>query len=330
RAVFIGSFPAIAAATAAFGLLDGTAARFCCMLIAGAGAGAAQTTASVFIVEGRPRSEWGERMGWLRLAFGVGQVAGLAVAAYFAHRLEAGWIVVGVVMAFGTLLAALRLPRIAKAPPTADPTGSARHSLSQALFSQFGVFLLCWLFAMIGLMTFYNVVPLILRAAFDVDPSTTSLVFMAGSAIGAVLYPVCGDLDRRIGSARLLAIGIGVTLIGFLILASATLAHSTTGAVFGCLALVLIATVYPFQYVGATLLAAEIAPGGEGSAMGLFNSGVAAGAVIGAIVPMFLAKVAGYDSLPLFSLGAMIISVAFGLPLLRHLRRSSPQSFALP
>lgn len=117
-------------------------------------------------------------------------------------------------------------------------------------------------------------------------------------------------------------------MIGFVVLASATLLHSNTGAVLGSIALILIATFYPFQYVGATLLAAEIAPGGEGSAMGLFNSGVAAGAVIGAIVPTFLAKAAGYDSLPLFSVGAMIVSVAFGLPLLRHLRRSSPQSFA--
>jgi len=325
RVVFIASFPIIAAASAVFGLVDGTVARFVCMLVAGAGAGAAQTTASMFIVEGRPRSEWGERMGWMRLAFGIGQVAGLAVAAWFAHRLEAGWIVVGVIMACGTILGALRLPRIAKAAPSSET--AARHTVRDAVLSQFGVFLACWLFAMIGLMTFYNVVPLILRAAFDVDPSTTSLVFLAGSAVGAVFYPVCGNLDHRIGSARLLAIGIGTTLIGFVILASATLLHGAAGAVLGSLALVLVATVYPFQYVGATLLAAEIAPGGEGSAMGLFNSGVAAGAVIGAIVPTFLAQAAGYDSLPMFSLGAMIVSAAFGLPLLRHLRRESPQSF---
>lgn len=54
RLVFIASFPIIAAASATFGLVDGTAARFVCMLAAGAGAGAAQTTASMFIVEGRP------------------------------------------------------------------------------------------------------------------------------------------------------------------------------------------------------------------------------------------------------------------------------------
>lgn len=178
RLVFIASFPIIAAASATFGLVDGTAARFVCMLAAGAGAGAAQTTASMFIVEGRPRTEWGERMGWMRLAFGGGQVAGLAVAAWSAHRLEAGWIVVGVIMAFGTVLGALRLPRIPKAV-SASSGPAPRHTLRDAILGQFGVFLACWLFAMIGLMTFYNVVPLILRAAFGVDPSTTSLVFLA-------------------------------------------------------------------------------------------------------------------------------------------------------
>ncbi|MCK0437959.1 MFS transporter [Gordonia alkaliphila] len=326
RLVFLASFPTAAAGSVLFAFAGMTWAMFLCMLLVGASAGAAQTTASMFIVEGRPKQEWPSRMGWLRLAFGAGQVLGLGVAIFFAHQLETGWIVVGVLMLVGTFLGWIHLPRIAHTPPAPEP-GETRRAridadLRSLLLSRFGVFLGCWLFAMIGLMTFYNVVPLILHETFDIDPSTTSLVFLIGSAIGAVLYPVCGTLARRWGSARVLGIGIVGTLCAFLVLSLATFERGEVGAVLGSLCLVTIASLYPAQYMGATLLAADIAPGGEGAAMGLFNSGVAAGAIIGAIVPSLLAQQAGYSSVAWFSLGALVASVAFGLPLLRSLRHS--------
>ena len=110
--------------------------------------------------------------------------------------------------------------------------------------------------------------------------------------------------------------------MSFLVLALATLAHDSIGAVLGAACLVVIAVFYPFQYIGATLLAAEIAPGGQGAALGLFNSCVALGAIIGALVPSVLARNLGYGSLAWFSLGAMIVSVIFGRFLLQSLHRS--------
>lgn len=137
----------------------------------------------------------------MRLAFGAGQVAGLAVAVYFTDHLDTGWIIVGVIMLAGPLLASRKLPHLsarttsttdsAKAgspQPGASPTESPQTGLTTALgklraalASRFGVFL-GWLFAMIGLMTFYNVVPLVLKAAFATSPATTSLYFLVGSA----------------------------------------------------------------------------------------------------------------------------------------------------
>lgn len=326
RWVFLGSFPVTAAGAILFGFADQTWQMFLCIFVVGAGAGAAQTTASMFIVEGRPRNQWDTRMGWMRLAFGAGQVLGLAVSAYFSHRLETGWIVVGVIMVIGTGLGWIKLPHLTRTrsdtAPAAPRKPRRRHSSLKPLFaSRFGVFLGCWFFAMLGLMTFYNVVPLVLRDSFGVDPRTTSIVFLVGSAIGAILYPACGELAWRHGPARLLAVGIAATLVAFLVLALATLNHGTLGAALGGICLIVIASFYPFQYIGATLLAARLAPGGQGAAMGLFNSGVAAGAIIGAIVPSFLAQQAGYSSLTWFSFAAMIVSVCFGLPLLHALRR---------
>lgn len=327
RVLFVASFPIIAAAAIVFALVDPTWVRFLCMLVAGAAAGAAQTTASMFIVEGRPRSEWADRTGWMRLAFGTGQVIGLGVAVYFSHHLDTGWIVVGVIMAVGTVVGTFRLPKIAAAPKStgakaapASPRRGGLAGLRAVLATRFGVFLAFWLFAMIGLMTFYNVVPLVLRASFGTDPSQTSLYFLIGSAVGAVLYPLCGPLCDRIGSAYVLTIGVGVTFLAFIVLAGAG-AAKLPGSPIGGLCLVLIAAAYPLQYIGANLQAAELATGGEGSAMGLFNSGVAAGAIIGAIVPAFLASRIGYDALPWFSLGALVVSGCFGIPLLIKGRR---------
>lgn len=317
RVMFIATFPISAAGAILFGFSDQTWQMLVCIFVVGAAAGAAQTLASTFILEGRTSSQWAVPIGWMRIAFGLGQTLGLGVSAYFAHRLQPGWITVGVLLVVGTLLGARKLPPIDRtAPATAAATAPARRrgplaALAPIVASRFGIFLGCWLFAMLGLMTFYNVVPLVLKDTFGIDPSTTSIIFLVGAALGALLYPVCGVLSARWSSGRVLSIGIYVTLIGFIVLGLATFAHGPLGQVLACGCLVLIATAYPFQYIGATLVAADLAPGGEGAAMGLFNSGVGVGAIVGAIIPSFMADRLGYGSLIWFSLAAMILAVLF-------------------
>ena len=84
----------------------------------------------------------------------------------------------------------------------------------------------------------------------------------------------------------------------------------------GVISLLLIALAYPFAYIGGTLLAAELTSGGEGAAMGLFNSAVAMGAIVGAVVPSFLAAAFGYGSLPPLAAAVMAVGLALGAPVL--------------
>lgn len=330
RLFFIASFPVVGAAAIGFGMAHQLWAMLLWIFVAGVGTGAGQTMANVFIVEGRPRREWPDRTGWMRLAFGIGQVIGLAVAAFFSARLELGWTLVGILMFVGALLGAIRLPKFTAdpAPATSDNAGRPGKlaQLRTTLFSPFGVALGFWLFSMIGLMAFYNVVPLVLKAAFATSPSTTSLYFLVGSAIGAIIYPLCGPLADRIGSAMVLALGCGVTLVAFVVLSIATLSDHP-GSPIGGLCLVAMAVVFPLMYIGANLQAAELATGKQGFAMGLFNSGFAGGALIGALVPAFLARAAGYDSLPWFSLGAMIIAAVLAAMLVVHHRKERAGAF---
>lgn len=70
RQVFLGSFPIMAAAAVAFGLSHSVVLWVLAALVAGAAAGAAQTTGSVFIVEGHPR-EFGLDVGQFALGVAV-------------------------------------------------------------------------------------------------------------------------------------------------------------------------------------------------------------------------------------------------------------------
>ncbi len=155
-----------------------------------------------------------------------------------------------VLLALGMIGGAINLPRIApktRAVESGSRSTTVPASLRHTLLSRFGLFLGCWFFAMLGLMTFYNVVPLLLKDSFGTDARTSSLVFLVGSAIGAILYPVSGRLSRRLGSARVLAVGLAVTLLAFLVLSLATFDHGTLGGLLGSGCLIVIAAVYPFS-----------------------------------------------------------------------------------
>ena len=74
------------------------------------------------------------------------------------------------------------------------------------------------------------------------------------------------------------------------------------------------------------MMIVTLTPGTEGSAMGLLNGIIAAGAVIGAIAPSFLAEALGYQALPALACGVLIVAALCGLPLYRRSAWTSPPS----
>lgn len=330
RVVFLSSYPVMAVAAVGFGLSGSMGWWIVAALVAGAAAGAAQTTGSVFIVEGHPPSEWDMRIGWFRLTFGLGQVAGLAIGAVFADgRIDIGWFVGGAVILLGVVFGRWRLPKLTSVGDRADlsrrvglPRLAALHAglahprLPRSLRGRFGRFLVTWFLAMIAVQTVLNVMPLVMKHAFDVTPSHTATYYLVGSGVGALLYPVCGALAKRHGSGRILALGLWINLGAFVIMGVmwglGELFHVPGGHVVGPLALLVVAIGYPVDYVGGTMMAAELTKDSEGSAMGLFNSAVAAGAIVGAIVPSFLAGSSGYGSLPVLAAVVMVAAIVVG------------------
>lgn len=100
--------------------------------------------------------------------------------------------------------------------------------------------------------------------------------------------------------------------------------HYPGAAWFGIAGLILVALGYPFDYIGATMMAADLTTDGQGSAMGLFNSAVAAGAIIGATAPSVLAVKFGYGALPPLAAVLIVLSLLVGARVfVQHIRKPS-------
>lgn len=327
RAVFLGCFPLMAVTVAAFPFTDSVWIWVVLALVFGGAGSLAGTVAGLFIVEAHPQAEWNHRLSWFRLAYGAGQVVGLIIAALAVSSLKLGWIATAVLLAAGFVLGRIGLPRLqpaqpdASAPPTQSSTGSRppRHRL-------FTRFLITWLLAMTGIQTFFNVVPLVMRDAFHIAPSLSSMLFLVGAGIGIALYPIAGTLADRSGPGRVLLMGLGTTVLAFAAMSLSTWLDLPGKSVIGAIALVVAASAYSFEVVSATMMVVQISPGSQGSAIGLLNGIIAAGAVIGAIVPAFLADIWGYPVLPAIALVTLILTIIAGVPLFRRSAWSSSQA----
>ncbi|MFZ4842729.1 MFS transporter [Mycetocola saprophilus] len=315
RGVFLWSFPVMALAMVGFGLGTSVWIWAPLALIFGGAGSLAGTVAGLFIVEAQPMKEWNNRLSWFRLAYGLGQVVGLIIAALAATQLRFGWILSAVLLATGFFLGRRQLPRLKPATP---PPGARTKGLAALLRGKIGVFLLTWLLTMMGVQTFFNVVPLVMRDSFAVDPSTSSILFLVGAVLGTLCYPLAGSIANRTGPGAVLLVGVGATILAFGSMAVAALGDIPGKAVIGSIALIVAATAYSFEVVAATLMVVKIYPGPEGSAMGLLNGIIALGAVLGALVPSFLAQAFGYSALPAFACGVLVLAALAGLPLYRR------------
>lgn len=345
RLIFLACFPLMAVSIVLFALSQAAWQwALSAMVFGGAGA-IAGTIGGMFVVEAHPKTEWNNRISWFRLAYGAGQVLGLIIAAVAATHLRWGWFASAVLISLGLLVGRLGLPhlhanRLRGAPRALPPTASARpiqgiswvlhayhrvdwRSLGAVLRSQFGVFIAAWLLAMIGIQTFFNVVPLVMRDAFKVQPSVSSIGFMVGAAVGTVLYPVLGKLATRIGPALVLVLGLSLSIAAFGGMALLTRIDVGWQGTASMVALVVAAVAYAPEVVAATMLVARLSPFSEGSAMGMLNSAIGVGAIIGALAPAAVAARFGYPSLPLMAALVLLAALLVTLSLVRASRTAA-------
>lgn len=305
----------------------------------GAGSAATNTVAATFIVEFKPRDEWDGRIGWLQTFYGAGQAVGLGLAAYLQARPEFGLMVSAGLMLPGIILGQIGLPKseTRQKPAAVTVARSAHrppHRLSSTLYyyhrpglqslkrfvatwrSLFGLYIVSWFCVMFGQLIVMNLYPLLMRDAYGIDARLSSLYYAIAAVVGIFAYAPSGTLGKKIGDARVVMIGILMTLVSAV--GMSVLAYTKMGGTgwLAPLSFALIPIAWSPLIVGGTGLTGKLAPMEEGEAMGIFNATTAIASVLSAIGAGQLAHRFGFEVVPVVAALMAGGSVALAVPLL--------------
>ena len=348
RAIFLSGFLLIAAGFLGFTVLHGFGAWLISAYLVGFGTGASNTVASLFVVEFTPESEWSQRISLLQTFNALGAILGMAIAGLLQP-------------AFGTFVAALlvipaipvggwglpvprgafHIPRLRlharhmahltrRGGPNAVAVVGHLHRLRLSDWSRlgvifnsaFGVFLGSWFLFSVGISSFSSLYPVLMLRSFGVGVATSSMWMSIATLVSIPLYNLAGRLSLRYGPVQLLSAGICARMIALITLGVVAYLHPSSPAVPAIVAFGLFQGIWPLLSVASNDLAAELAPIGEGTAMGLFNAAAAAASALGAITGGAVADRFGYESVNVFAAAGALLSLLCVLPL-RNARRHS-------
>lgn len=342
RGLFFAGLLVTGLSVAVMPLVSGMADWFGVAFVIGAGASAAATVASLFVVDFTPRREWEPRIGWLQSFNGSGQVVGLLLAGIFSRGLfDVGLWVAAAFMVPGLIVGGIGLPagvapasrgeagkrsahpiyrldfRALAAFPRASlgVMGFLRQShllaragwsaLPRSLRTSFGRFLLSWFAWYLGVAAFFAYFPLLMQDSYSVTPRVTSLVYAAAAAVGIALFVLASRWTGRHGSGVVYRLGLIVRTVGFgLLLVMFYLPAPEKGAA-ALAGFVLIVLAWPIISVAGTGLAARLTTGSEGTAVGMFNASGALATVAGTFASGPLVRLLGYGVVPFLALGGL-------------------------
>lgn len=200
RLIYAAGYLLLAVGLGLFPLAQTVLEWFILALMQGLGVAATNTVASMFIVEFRPKAEWDRRIGWMQTCYGIGQAAGLGLAALLQQAPAWGMLASAALMLPGLLIGLLGTPRgrragLGAAAATAqtpkrgasisDDATSRRHAPPRQILphghigpatgallgrfladlrSPYALFMLCWLLVMLGTWLIYNLYPLLMQS----------------------------------------------------------------------------------------------------------------------------------------------------------------------
>ena len=111
RLIYASGYLLLAVGLGLFPLAQTVLEWFVLALMQGLGVAATNTVASMFIVEFRPKAEWDRRIGWMQTCYGIGQAAGLGLAALLQQAPTLGMLASAALMLPGLLFGLLGTPR---------------------------------------------------------------------------------------------------------------------------------------------------------------------------------------------------------------------------
>src|SRR5271170_4038961 len=140
-----------------------------------------------------------------------------------------------------------------------------------------------WFVAFVAISAVLTMFPLAFIRAFAVSqrlPATTYAFAAAGSL---AIYSMAASVPKRRGARLVLKTGLAVRAVATAILAVA-FASRMGGEPLALAGLTILVQAWPLLGVSGTALAAELAPGEKGEALGLFNASSSLAGAIGAFL----------------------------------------------
>jgi len=303
--------------------------------ILGLGFAAANTVANMFIVEVRPPEEWDARIGALQAFSGLGQVVGLLLAGFIGGRYALAFGVAAALVAAAVPLAWLTLrgvqvPMRVEAPvpraaATAHPPlgGEGWASSPQRLFHiltwqglltllrdlemPFARLLIVWFAGFVAITAVMTMFPLALIRGFAVSAGLPATTYAFAAAASLAMYPLAASIAKRHGARHVLQAGFAARGIAIAMLATAFLS-GVPGLALALAGFVVLVMAWPWLGVSGTALAAQLASGEKGEALGLFNATTSLAAAVGAVLGGWGMARFGFGSVCMA--GAIVVGLA--------------------
>jgi predicted MFS family arabinose efflux permease len=164
-----------------------------------------------------------------------------------------------------------------------------------------------WFMAFVAISAVLTMFPLALIRFFGVSPGFPATTYAFAAAASLAMYPLAAKVSKQRGARPVLRAGFALRMAAIAILAAAFL-WGTWDLPLALAGFVVLVIAWPLLGVSGTALAAYLAPGEKGEALGLFNASSSLAGAVGAFVGGWAMQVVGYG--PLCLVGAVVVGVA--------------------
>ena len=296
-----------------FGLANTLWMLFAARILSGVLSSATAPTTMAFIGDSTPENERGGGMGLLGAAGGVGTIIGPVLGGFLAgESLSTPFFLAAGLSVLSLLLAIVFLPE--SLPAEARQVSQKKEKLidlkawGQAINSPIGSLLMLTFISTCGLMIFANVFGLYALEKFDFGPDDVGVMMMVLGLVSAIAQGLlAGPATKKWGDGIVIKGGLLATALSFglMLLANTYMTILLATAFF--------ALTVALQVPALTSLTSRRATIPQGIAMGLSNSFVSLGRIVGPLFGGYIFDVNIF--LPYIS-GSAIMVIAFIVSLL--------------
>jgi DHA1 family multidrug resistance protein-like MFS transporter len=289
-----------------FGLANTLWMLFTARILSGILSSATAPTTMAYIGDSSPEDERSGGMGLLGAAGGVGTIVGPAVGGFLATTsLSMPFFIAAGLALLSLILAILFLP---ESHPEGEQTKEKDAIVDLrawwgAILSPIGTLFILTFISTCGLMIFANVFGLYALEKFDFGPEDVGMMMMVLGLVSALVQGVlAGPTTKKWGDETIVKVSLLGTVLGYglMLLANSYLTILLTTAFF--------ALTVALQVPALTSLTSRRATVPQGIAMGLSNSFVSLGRIVGPILGGVVLDI--NLSFPYIS-GAAVMLVAF-------------------